>query len=205
MNKLITFVSAMLAGISIGLGGFVFLSVDNRIAGALLFTVGLFCVCTFGLNLYTGKVCYALQKNKEYNLNLPIIWLGNLAGTASLAGAIRLTRNVKALSEKAQALCLVKTNDNMLSLFFLGLVCNVLIYIAVEGYNSNKHDLGKYLSLFLGVMVFILTGTEHCVADMFYFWLSGTLSIKALVAILVITAGNTVGGILIASLHKSIK
>ena len=59
MKYLKTFVLAVLAGISIGLGGLVFLSVDDRVIGAALFTIGLFTVCTFGLNLYTGKVCYS--------------------------------------------------------------------------------------------------------------------------------------------------
>jgi len=54
MKTLKTFVGAVLAGISIGLGGLVFLAVDNKVIGAALFTVGLFTVCTFGLNLFTG-------------------------------------------------------------------------------------------------------------------------------------------------------
>ena len=51
-----TFVSGILAGISIAIGGLVFLSVENRVIGAALFTVGLFSVCSFGFHLFTGKV-----------------------------------------------------------------------------------------------------------------------------------------------------
>ena len=140
-----TFVSAVLAGISIGLGGLVFLAVDNRVAGAALFTIGLFVVCTFGLHLFTGKVCYALENDRAFALALPVIWLGNLCGTGLTAGCARLTR-AAGLAEKAAALCQVKTDDSLLSLFFLGLLCNVFIYLAVEGYRSNPHELGKYLS-----------------------------------------------------------
>lgn len=75
------------------------------------------------------------------------------------------------LAEGAAALCEVKLGDGLVSLFFLGVLCNIFIYIAVEGYKSCPHELGKYLVLFFGVMGFILAGTEHCVADMFYFWL----------------------------------
>ena len=57
MNRIKTFVYAILAGVSIAIGGTVFLSVENKMIGALLFTVGLFTVCTFGFNLFTGKVC----------------------------------------------------------------------------------------------------------------------------------------------------
>ena len=44
-----TFVSAILAGISIALGGVVFLAQDNKVVGAAMFAVGLFTVCTMGL------------------------------------------------------------------------------------------------------------------------------------------------------------
>ena len=88
-----TFVGAVLAGLSIGLGGVIFLSLDNRVLGAALFTVGLFTVCTFGLNLFTGKVCYVFQNDRTYALNLPVIWLGNLVGTGLTALCVGLTRS----------------------------------------------------------------------------------------------------------------
>ena len=58
MKKLSLVVSSLLAGICVGLGGLAFLSVENRVTGAALFTVGLFCICTFGFHLFTGKVCW---------------------------------------------------------------------------------------------------------------------------------------------------
>ena len=202
MKKLPLFVSAVLAGMSIGFGGLAFLSVENRVIGAALFTVGLFCVCTFGFHLFTGKVCYVFQNGRPYALSLPLIWLGNLAGTALTALFASLTRNAPALRGKAQALCLTKLDDSLLSLFVLGLLCNIFIYIAVEGYRSNPHELGKNLSLFLGVMVFILCGTEHCVADMFYFWMAGLMSARAAACLLVITLGNAAGGVLLPLLRS---
>jgi formate/nitrite transporter FocA (FNT family) len=201
MKKLPLLVSAILAGMSIGFGGLVFLSVDNKIIGAALFTIGLFCVCTFGFHLFTGKVCYVFQNDRDYALSLPLIWLGNLVGTGIVALFVSLTRNSGALQEKAMALCQVKLNDGLLSLFFLGLLCNIFIYIAVEGYRANPHELGKYLSLFLGIMVFILSGTEHCVADMFYFWIAGAWSGRAILCILVISLGNAAGGVLLPLLR----
>ena len=196
---------AVLAGFAIGIGGLVFLSVENRVIGAALFTVGLFTVCTFGLNLFTGKVCYALDNDRTFRLQLPLIWIGNLAGTGLCALLAGLSRSGPALQERAAQLCAAKLADGFLSLFCLGILCNCLIYIAVEGYKSNPHELGKYLSLLFGVMVFILCGTEHCVADMFYFWMAGQWSLKAAAVILVITAGNIVGGIGLAELVKRIR
>lgn len=190
------FLSSVLAGFSIGLGGAIFLSLDNRVVGAALFTVGLFTVCTMGFHLFTGKICYAFDNGVGYALNLPLIWLGNLAGTGVIAVLLQMTR-VGSIADRASSLCATKLADGFASLFFLGLVCNVFIYIAVEGFRSNPHELGKYLSLLFGVMGFILLGTEHCVADMFYFWMAGAWSARAFSCILVITLGNCVGGVLL--------
>ena len=47
-----------LAGLVITLGATAYLSLESTMAGALMFTVGLFAICSFGWNLFTGKVCY---------------------------------------------------------------------------------------------------------------------------------------------------
>ena len=205
MKRAKILLSASLAGACISFGGFAFLSLDNRVIGAAAFTIGLFVICTFGFHLFTGKVCYALQNNRDYALDLPLIWFGNLIGTGLTAGIINLTRVAPAVREKAVSLCQTKVNDNLLSLFLLGVLCNIFIYIAVEGYKSNPHELGKYLSLFFGVMVFILCGTEHCVADMFYFWVAGNWSGRAILSLLVISLGNAAGGVLFATLHRIVR
>lgn len=196
-----TFTGAVLAGLCIGLGGLAFLSLDNRVIGAFVFTVGLFTVCTFGLNLFTGKVCYVFDNDRKYLASLPLIWFGNLAGTGLTALFASLGRSAPALQEKAAQLCAVKTGDGLLSLFALGVLCNIFIYIAVEGFKNNPHELGKYLSLVFGVMAFILCGTEHCVADMFYFWMGGW-STRSVAVILIITLGNIAGGVLLPLLRR---
>ena len=196
MRRVWLFLSGILAGVCIGLGGTVFLSLDNKVLGALFFTVGLFTICTQGLHLYTGKVCYVFEKDASYALDLIPIWLGNLAGTFLLGTLVRCTRIAPALVEKAQGLCETKLGDGLGSIFLLAVFCNMLIYIAVEGFSQNPHQLGKYLSLFLGVMVFILCGYEHCVADMFYFTVAGVWSLDTLLRLLIITLGNAVGGVI---------
>ena len=65
MRALKLFVSSVLGGVCIGLGGVAYLSLENRLAGALFFTVGLFTICTFGFHLFTGKVCYVFQKGGD--------------------------------------------------------------------------------------------------------------------------------------------
>ena len=65
--------------------------------------------------------------------------------------------------------------------------------------------LTPVLSLFFGVMVFIFCGTEHCVADMFYFWMAGLWSGRAILSVLVISLGNAAGGVLFATLHRFVR
>lgn len=202
MNRIKTFTYSILAGISIALGGTVFLSVESKVLGALLFTVGLFTVCTFGFHLFTGKICYIFERDMGYAIDLPVIWLGNLCGTWIIASLEAQTRIGPVLAEKAQILCQVKLNDTSLSILILSALCNLLIFIAVDGYNKNPHELGKYLSLFFGVMVFIMCGFEHCVANMYYFSVAGIWSTKALGYLLVMTFGNAAGGVLVPLLRS---
>ncbi len=201
MKQLKTFVYGVLAGLSIALGGAVFLSVENKVVGALFFTVGLFTVCTFGLNLFTGKVCYVFENGPGYAVDLVLIWIGNLAGAWLTAELLGLTRVGPALREKAAALCDAKLGDGLLSIFVLAVFCNILIFIAVDGFRKNPHELGKYLALFFGVSVFILCGFEHCVANMFYFSMARAWSLKTLGYLLVMTLGNAVGGVLLPLLR----
>lgn len=202
MKRVKTFVYGILAGMCIALGGVVSLSLESKVLGALFFTVGLFTICTFGFCLFTGKVCYVFEKDGSYATDLPIIWLGNLAGTWLTAKALGLTRAGAGLTESAQTLCEIKLSDNLLSIFILAVFCNLLIFIAVDGFNKNPHSLGKYLALFFGVMVFILCGFEHCVANMFYFSMAGAWSWNTLLYVAVMTLGNAVGGVLLPLTRK---
>lgn len=203
MNRFITFLYAVLAGFMIGVGGIVYLSMENPVIGAFFFSVGLFTVCVFELNLFTGKVAYVFENDKKYTFNLIIIWLGNLLGTLIIGNLIKLTRVFTSMkgditfAKKAFDLCSTKLNDNLLSIFILAILCNLLIFIAVDGYKNNKHEIGKYLGLIFGVMVFILSGYEHSIADMFYFTVGGVWSLKALLYIIVISLGNAVGGLIL--------
>lgn len=196
IEKWKTFAYGVLAGVSIALGGTVFLSVENRVLGALFFTVGLFTVCVFGFFLFTGKVCYVFQRDARYAVDLIFIWLGNFCGAWLTAFCERQTRIGPALAEKAAALCETKLSDGILSIFILAVFCNILIYIAVEGYQTMSFGAGKCLALFFGVAVFILCGFEHCVANMYYFSVAGMWSLKAFGYLLVMTLGNAAGGVL---------
>ena len=113
MERFKTFVFAILAGAAIAIGGAAFLSVESKILGSVLFTVGLFTVCSFGLNLYTGKVCYVFENKLSYTLDVIIIWLGNLVGTWATAQLYLMTRIGEGMAAKAMALCDVKLGDGL--------------------------------------------------------------------------------------------
>lgn len=192
MKYLKNFMLAVLAGLAIGVGGIVYLSVENKVVGAVLFAVGLYIICEQGLNLYTGKVGYLVGQNAAYLPFLGVVWLGNLVGTGAAAVIAGATR-IGGIAEKAAVLCQTKNADSMMSLFLLGIFCGMLMYAAVDSYKKCKNPL----ILIFCVAVFILCGFEHCIADMFYYSAAGLWTVDALVRILVITLGNSLGGVLL--------
>jgi len=72
----------ILAGVMVSVGGAVLLSVDNRYAGAALFSIALLSICYFGFNLYTGKVGFLWNTHDKDALSMAFLGLlGNLLGT----------------------------------------------------------------------------------------------------------------------------
>lgn len=199
MKYLNWLIKSILAGIFIGIGCIAFLVSENKIVGAIWFTVGLFSILALKLNLFTGKVCYMIEK-KNYD-EVGITLLGNFIGTSIIALLMRLSR-LSSLLPKANEIVSVKLNDSLLSLFFLAILCNILIYLAVEIFNKDS-DLRGIVALFFGVGIFVLCGFEHCIADMVYFNLTLTYSWDMLLRLFVIILGNTIGGIGIRYLTRS--
>lgn len=194
------FVLAILAGICISIGAIAFLSCKNNIVGAIFFSVGLFTILTFEFNLFTGKVCYIFNNKPSYLVKVVVIFLGNFVGTNLSALLLNFTR-LSSLRERCSGMVETKLGDNLWGLFILAIFCNILIYIAVEGFKS-KNMLTQYLSLFFGVSVFVICGFEHSIADMFYFAFARSYTGKTFLALLVISLGNIVGGTLIELIKK---
>ncbi|MCD8107096.1 MAG: formate/nitrite transporter family protein [Oscillospiraceae bacterium] len=207
------FLLAILAGFSIGLGGTVYLRLKDaftggNVVGALLFAIGLFIICTRGYNLFTGKACYIFDNKPKYLLFLAVVWIGNLCGCLLMAGLERLTGlcgDESGINVTAYEMVQSKMDSSLLSLFVLGIICNVCIFVAVNGYAKCQHELGKYLSIFLGVSVFILSGTEHSIADMYYWCISGVIFEdfgQSVLRLLVVSLGNVVGGVFFPVVEK---
>ena len=197
-----TLVNAVLAGLFIGLAGTVYLSVPDKFAGAFLFGFGLLTIVCCGFKLYTGAIGYLVNQGRKtgsYAVLLAIIWAGNWLGTWLVGTALRCSRVGGELSRKAATLCSAKVADSWISLLVLGFFCGILMYLAVESFR-RKDELpvpGGILMVFLCVMIFILSGFEHCIADMYYFSVAGAWDAGSLGKILIITAGNSLGGFLL--------
>ena len=184
-------INSFLAGVAISIGGFAFLSSDNKVIGAFLFSIGLFLICTMGYNLFTGKICYIFS-NKEINLPfIGIVLLMNFVGTFLMG---MLTKLIKPeLVEVANSICSKKLNEGF-AVIPLGILCNMLIFYAVHEYARNTHELGKYLAIVMCVVVFILCGFEHCIANMYYFAVAD-FSRGTIGYLLMNILGNAIGGI----------
>ena len=198
-------IKSILAGIMIGIGGTIYLSLDNKIVGSILFAIGLFIIVVYSFNLYTGKIGYLINNfNKKYIRELIITLIGNFIGTLFVGFILKYTRIYTMISEKAKTLADIKLNDTLISILILSFFCGILMYLAVNTYKKVK-DIGKYLAVFLRVIVFILCGFEHCIANMYYFSVSSTWSLNTLLYLLVMILGNSLGGILIPLCNKVIK
>ncbi len=196
-----TFIKAIAAGVAIALGGTIYLTLDNRIAGSFLFSIGLFTIYTFGFFLFTGKVCYIISEKPSYLVDILIVYIGNLVGTVGCGLLFHETKLLN-LTKHASEIVELKLSDTLLSTFIMAFFCGVMMCIAVVGFQTIKDSVGRHLALILPIMVFILSGFEHSIADMFYFTMADAWSEKAALYILVISIGNLAGGITIPCLKK---
>ena len=201
-KHLLTLRGAVASGIFIGLAGTVFLSIPNKFAGAFLFGFGLLTIVCCGFKLYTGAVGYLVLQGKKapaYLLTLLVIWIGNWIGTFLVGTALRYSRVGSALAARSQGLCAVKMADSWISLLVLSFFCGILMFLAVDTFRRKDEYPGviRMTMVFICVMVFILSGFEHCVADMYYFSVAGMWTAGSLVRTLWMTLGNSLGGFLL--------
>ena len=198
---------AFSAGLFIGLAGTVFLSVPDRFSGAFLFGFGLLTIVCCGFKLYTGAVGYLVLQGSasgKYLRTLAVIWIGNFLGTLFVGTALRFSRVAAPLAERAQALCRTKVADSWSSLLVLSFFCGILMFLAVDTFRRKEEvpSVVRGAMVFLCVMVFILSGFEHCVADMYYFSVAGMWTRETLLRTLWMTLGNSLGGFLLPLLGR---
>jgi len=192
------------AGMMIGIGGTVYLSISNSIIGAIFFSVGLLTICIYKMNLYTGMIGYIIENKLNYIVTLLLTLIGNFIGTM-ITSLLVLNTRIANLSVRAKEISAIKINDNYLSIFILSIFCGMLMYIAVNTFKKEKDSIVRYLAIFICVIVFILSGFEHCIANMYYISLAKLWSLKAVLSMLIMILGNSVGSIFIAIFNNKIK
>ena len=177
-----TFVLSIMSGLMIGFGGIVFLMCANRIVGATLFSFGLLTIICQGFALYTGRIGYF----RTYGaLSLLITIAGNFVGTFVMAKAFQLTRHTVDIA----TIVTPKLQDSSLSIFLLSIGCGAMMYLAVDSYRKSK----SWLFVILPIIIFILSGLEHSIANMFYISLADAWGWDALRITLIALVGNGVG------------
>ena len=196
------FLKSILAGIMIAVGGTVYLSLDNKVVGASMFRIGLVSVLLCNFNLYTGKIGYLVNNfNLKYIKEMFITLVGNFIGASFIGFILRHTRIYSNVKSKADILAGAKLNDSLLSIFILSIFCGLLMYFAVNGF-KKVNDFGKYLVVYLGVVVFILCGFEHCIANIYYFSVADVWSLKTLGYVGVMILGNSLGSFILSFYDK---
>lgn len=197
---------SILSGILISIGGCVYMAcVYAEIAwvGAVLFTGGLFAICVYGFNLYTGKVGYIAYKFKDtkYIGLVLLICLFNIITTFVLGILIgKFFPNIHIAAVKAY---MAKLAAPYWKDFVSSVFCGILMFLAVDTWKK-----GEKVGMFIYVPVFILAGFDHSIANSFYNGAAlsdATWTLNNLFFILIVIAGNGVGGMIFPLLTRSWK
>ncbi len=219
-----SFVLACLAGFFIGMGGMFMLLVKSdaslsfaaaSLLGGLSFSLGLFAVLVAGAELFTGNNLMVLgclggkYAPAQLVRSWCVVYVGNLVGSLALVAILYLANfagmNGGAVGECAVSVATAKCSLPFATAFFRGIMCNVLVCLAVWMGFAGKTVVDKFLAAAVPVTAFVACGFEHCVANMFFLpyglaLSGGTEAItigSILMNILAATAGNIVGGALL--------
>lgn len=154
---------------SVGLG--------KALAGAL-FATGLMMVVITGAELFTGNTLMVISciqgqsKWRKLLANWFFVYLGNFIGSMLivlfilLSGQFNFSKGL--LGAFTIKLAVYKTGLTFTNAFFMGILCNWLVCMAVWMAASTNDIAGKLLAIFFPIWLFITSGFEHCVANMYY-------------------------------------
>lgn len=183
----------------------------GTLIGAALFPIGLIAIVLVGGELATGNMmtmAIGLFQKKISILDLIYNWvvvmLGNMAGgilTAYLWGHVAgMTEG--AFLNKTMAIANARVGDSPLAAFISAIGCNIFVCMAVWFGTSAKDYVGKLLGVWLPIMIFVVTGLQHVVANAFVIpaaIFSGKTAITwgdYLLNTVIVFLGNAVGGAL---------
>jgi formate transporter len=180
---------AVLAGAFIALGG-LFATVTMtgaegmlpygvmRLLGGLVFSLGLVLVVVGGAQLFTGDALMVMawasgRLTARQMLRVwTLVWIGNLIGAVGTAVLVFLSGQYTfghgAVGATALHVATTKSGLPVSQAFFLGILCNVLVCLAVWLALGARSVTDKILAIILPVSAFVAAGFEHCVANMYF-------------------------------------
>lgn len=182
------FALAMLAGAFIALGAAFFTLVTHdagdvaaglmRLVGGLSFCLGLILVVVAGAELFTGNnlivmACVAGKVTLAQLLkNWLIVYIGNFVGALGILLMIWLSGHWQigdgAVGAKAVSIAQAKVNLDWGEAFFRGMLCNVLVCLAVWLCFAGRSVVDKVLAVLFPITAFVAMGFEHSVANMYF-------------------------------------
>lgn len=181
------FMLAVMAGMQIGMGALLMTVVKSdsalsfglsQLLGGMSFSLGLICVVVAGAELFTGNslmVMGAMSHRFSWGAlakNWAVVWVGNLVGAFVLVGVIAACgtwgMNAGAVGDTMVSVAASKAVLPWLTAFFRGIMCNVLVCLAVWMGFAGKSVIDKIFTCIFPVMAFVACGFEHCIANMFF-------------------------------------
>lgn len=149
-----------------------------RFIGGCIFPVGLMMIVFIGGELFTGD-CMMIMGciHKKYNVLtmikvLVIVWLANFVGAVAVAGMVygsgQLDYTSGLLGAFTIKVALGKVSMSFVAAFLSGIMCNIFVCAAVLMASAAKDIAGKVWAIFFPIMAFVVSGYEHCVANMYY-------------------------------------
>lgn len=149
-----------------------------RLITGLVFPVGLCMVVILGTELFTGNVLMvnaALEKKITWGQlarNWALVYLGNFVGALCVAFLMvnfgQLDIGGGAVATYTAKVAASKASLPWGNALVLGIFCNILVCAAVYLGSSAQDTAGKIMGLYLPIVLFVLAGFEHCVANMYY-------------------------------------
>lgn len=224
----------MLAGAFIGLGALYYTLVvsdaslsfaTGRVLGAMCFSLGLLLVVVAGAELFTGNNLLAMAwadgkvTTMELLRNWAVVCIANFAGAAGVALLVFLSGhagiNGGAVGRAYLEIAVAKSTLPLSELFFRGVLCNVLVCMAVWMVLAGRSVVDKFAAIVLPISAFVAAGFEHSIANMYFFPLAlllkaagaalpaggEAITIYAMLRNLVpVILGNIVGGSVLVAL-----
>ena len=197
---------AVLSGFMIGIGGTASLlanylfGVSGKLIGAVLFSLGIYAIVTYGMKLFTGMVADIPKMGVKGLWQLPLCFFCNVLGVAIVAFLV--WHSPLAESVVTMGRVIVKSKLAMdewaIKSFCSAILCGWLITLSVWASKyAPKKNLSASIEVLFPVVVFAFCGFDHSVANMLYFYFFGEISWHVVGYILCSIAGNIVGGVLL--------